>query len=327
LETNSDKRIALTGASGHLGYVVHKLLERDGVKQRVFLRKPVDYIDTPDIVIGSLEDESTIAELVRDCQTVIHCAGKVWPRTGRNEHVLDVNYGITRRIFKIAAQEEVRHFIYISSIHSMINPTNEKVLDENVALVEDDRLAYDFSKAESERFLREQNSMKVTILSPTAIIGPGDHYLHGMNQLFRRIIRKQLPVLTSGGFNVVDVRDVAGAALSAARSEKEGKFMVGGSFITMADLAHKYGEVTGLKVTKRVVPPWMMRLAAWLSIPIDRMFRKPLAFNEYSVKTLLEGHHNISSARAKDELGHSHRPLEQTLKSVHSWLTEQKMDL
>ncbi|MCP4123381.1 MAG: NAD-dependent epimerase/dehydratase family protein [Bacteroidetes bacterium] len=327
MDTLKQHQTALTGVSGHLGYVIHKMYERDGHPHRVFLRKEVDYINHEDTVIGTLYDEPTIKSLVKDCHTVIHCAAKVWPRTGRNQHVLDVNYGITKRLFEIAEQEGVRHFVYISSIHSMIIPLSQSIFNEEAELVSDDRLAYDYSKATSERFLSEQRSMKVTILNPTGIIGPGDHYLHGMNQLFKRIINKRLPVITSGGFNVVDVRDVARAAISAAKTGREGKFMVGGKYITMVDLASKYGAVNGLKVTKWIMPPWMMRLAAWISIPIDRLFRQPLAFNEYSVKTLLEGHRNISSARAKEELGHSNIPLEQSLKSVHSWLTEQKIDL
>jgi dihydroflavonol-4-reductase len=257
--------IALTGTSGHLGMVVQKMLVSDGISHRVLLRRPVDYIHSGDIVYGDLEDGSVRRALLEQSQTVIHCAAKVWPRTGRNASVIHTNYELTRALFEDAVQAGVQHFIYISSIHSMVAPPPDSVFDESAGLSEDPNRPYDFSKAESERFLRRRTEMRVTIINPTAIIGPGDHYFRGMNQLFTRLYRGRLPAVTAGGFNIVDVRDAARAILTTAVKQQEGKYILTGSYYEILELARKYADLTGRKVPSLIIRPGWMRF--WRAYP------------------------------------------------------------
>jgi dihydroflavonol-4-reductase len=320
------QKIALTGASGHVGYVTHRFLLAKNLLHRVLLRQPNSNIQNVETIAGDLSNKDTLAEFVKDCSTVIHIAGIVWPSKLRNKDVVEVNVDGTKRLFDTAKQAGIKHFIYISSIHAM-QETNAPVLDETGNLWDDERIVYNYSKAAAERYLVQQTDMKITILNPTAIIGAGDFYLHGMNQIFQKIEHKKLPMVVSGGYNVVDVKDVAKAICYAAHHEIEGKFMIAGEYVSMKELVRLYGEVNQIKVTQTALSPTAMKILAKLASPIEKIMNKPLALNTYSVETLLHGHHNISNKKAKEHLGFSNRPLAQTLQDIHAWLTHKTFSI
>ena len=127
-------KIAMTGASGHLGYILHQLLKSEGLDQRILLREKVDHLKYEDSVIGDLEDPESLRALCKGCHTLIHCAAIVWPRIGKNRRVQHVNYELTKSLYQIAADSGVKHFIFISSIHSMKVPSKDSTFDETAEL-------------------------------------------------------------------------------------------------------------------------------------------------------------------------------------------------
>ena len=319
-------KVAVTGVSGHVGYVTHLLLKQHNIQRRYLLREPVEYIQNEDCVIGNLATEDALEQLVKDCTTVIHIAGIVWPSFKKNKNVFDVNYQGTKKLFEIARKNGAKHFIYISSIHAFQESKSE-VLDESTPLCENSNIPYNFSKAESERFLNQQKDVKITILNPTAIIGAGDFYINGMNQIFKKIEQNKLPMVVEGGYNVVDVKDVANAIINAVRQQKEGKYLIAGNYITMYELAQLYGKINQLKVTKRVLGKTAMRTLAKLASPFEAFTKKPISLNTYAVDTLLHGHQNISNKKAEKALGFSVRPIEQTLRDIHCWLNKKEISV
>lgn len=319
-------KVAVTGVSGHVGYVTHLNLKKLGIERRYLLREPAEHLLGEDCVAGSLSSEKALEELVQGCTTVIHIAGIVWASNRKNQMVYEVNFEGTKRLFEIAKKNGVEHFIYISSIHAF-QETKNSVLDETIPLCVDETVSYNFSKAASERYLNQQTEMKITILNPTAIIGAGDFYLNGMNQIFQKIETKKLPMVVEGGYNIVDVKDVAKAIVYAAQNQIEGKFLLGGNYITMKELAQRYGEVNQLKVTNRVLKARWMKLLANFAAPFERFFAKPIALNPYAVATLLEAHQNISSEKAKAQLHLTQQPIENTLRDIHQWLNHKTIEI
>ena len=318
----------MTGASGHLGYVVYRTLLKEPWSLNLLLRQPVDYLDDHNFftVYGRLEARAALVRLVDDCDAVIHMAAKVWPTFLPNERVNKINYECARDLYQIAMEQGVKHFVFVSSIHSMITP-DEDVLDEDTSLYTGRKKPYDKAKADMERFLKDQDEDTYTILNPTAVIGPGDRYLRGMNQMFQRIEQDKLPMVTAGGFNVVDVRDVALAIKQVVADKITGKFMLGSKYFEIKELAQLYGQLNGLKVTNKVLGKRMMRFVAANAAAVERLKKQPVALNRYAVETLLEAHQNISSQRAKDTFAWEVRPIEETLKDIHLWFGEEKFKL
>jgi len=168
--------------------------------------------------------------------------------------------------------------------------------------------------------------MKITIINPTAIIGPGDKTLRAMNQLFYLIFRDKLPLLTSGGFNVVDVRTVADALINAILLNKTGKYIVAGNYYSIKELAVLYGKVNSTRTGRVVMPAWLMRMISLLLTPIEYLVKKPFPLNRYAVDSLLNAHPNISSERSFKDLELTPIQIEQTLRDIHSWFKRKSND-
>ena len=77
---------------------------------------------------------------------------------------------------------------------------------------------YDYSKAMAERLVRDCSSDRLCtkIIYPTAVIGPNDYNLSLFGSAILKMAKGRLPVLVAGGYDWVDVRDVAWAAVEAA---------------------------------------------------------------------------------------------------------------
>lgn len=314
--------IALTGATGHVGYVLHKYLLNEGLDHKVLVRKKTNRIAKVKQVVGDLSDEKSLQEFVKGAKTIIHSAGIVYPRYGENKEVFNVNYTYAKKLFLLAKEADVKHFIFISSIHSMVIPTGG-IFDETAALVTDPNKSYDYSKAEMERFLNQQKGIKITILNPTSIIGGGDFYFNGFNQLFKMIHHYRIPILTKGGFDVIDVKDVAKSCIFAAKNEVEGKYILGSTYISIPYIAKMYGNIANKLITPLKLSTRFMKMLATFTDFVDKFSKSPLPTNSYSINTLLELKNPISHQKAMDNLGLNPKVIHNSLQDIHKWIESQ----
>jgi dihydroflavonol-4-reductase len=159
----------------------------------------------------------------------------------------------------------------------------------------------------------------VVILYPSAIIGPCDYRQGFPNAGLLAICEGRLWALVEGGFNWVDVRDVAEGALRAAEHAPAGaKYILSGHWASLHDLAELAREITGVPVPRLVFPMWVARIGAPFVAAACRLAgRRPL----YTSAALqpLDGNGEISHARAARELGYQPRPLRETVVDTLQW--------
>ena len=60
------------------------------------------------------------------------------------------------------------------------------------------------------------------ILIPSALLGPNDYKLSAANAYILQVARGEVPGLVNGGYDWVDVRDVAAAAVRAEQAATSG---------------------------------------------------------------------------------------------------------
>src|SRR5690606_2738302 len=153
---------------------------------------------------------------------------------------------------------------YFSSVHAFSEFPLDVPLDETRPLAFNSRMVYDQTKAEAMdlafRFAAEKN-MEVLALCPTAVIGPFDFEPSLTGQMLLDFYRRKIPVLVPGGFDWVDVRDVADAAVAALRKGRSGEaYLLSGNYATMTGLAERIHKITGKPVPKLIAPGWLLRL-------------------------------------------------------------------
>jgi dihydroflavonol-4-reductase len=182
---------------------------------------------------------------------------------------------------------------------------------------------YDYSKA-----IGEQNILKmkggggpeVVIIRPSAVLGPFDFKISEMGKALIDFYRGKVPALPEGGFDFVDVRDVAGAIVAAIDKGNDGEiFLVTGKYYRMQELSATIRNVMGIKTPALVIPYNLLR---W-SLPFIKLFAKITGaapvFTLSSINTLKFGHPNMSHQKAALKLNYNPRPLEESIREFYDW--------
>ncbi len=132
-------------------------------------------------------------------------------------------------------------------------------------------------------------------------------------------------MLVKGGYNWVDVRDVADAAIrSVGKGRKGEKYILSGNYADLTVLSATAGKITGKKTPSMTAPVFLAKLALPFLGVYYSMFNGKSIYTSQSLNLLINSPKNISFEKAKKELGYIPRPLEQTLSDTFIWYQENK---
>jgi len=290
-------------------------------------KQPIDFnAEGLELVKGGLFDEGSLNELVKDCDCVIHCAGKISINSNKDPSVYITNVIGTKNIFNAAKRANVRRFIYISSIHAFCQiPTTSK-LDETRAYCTDKACAYDRSKNIAQQYVLQPAiaQMETIALNPTAIVGPFDLKPSLMGKAIMDIYNRKVPSLIEGGIDFCDVRDVAAATVQAIQKGRtEQAYLLSGKWHSLAELQEVIIHIRGDKKRIPILPAW----TAYLGLPAIQLlasFKKqtPLYTRE-SIDALVYSNKKISNEKAAEELGYTCRPMKESVADAIACYKEQ----
>ena len=134
----------------------------------------------------------------------------------------------------------------------------------------------------------------------------------------------KLPLTVRGGYDFVDVRDVAKGILACSESGEPGKgYILSGHYITIRKMLQLVGKAAKLKYHPICLPLSLAKLAAPYYERRSLKDRKPLFFTPYSV-AVLASNGQFSHAAASECFAYQPRPMEKTLWDMTVWLMEQK---
>jgi len=322
-------RVAVTGAAGHLGGVVVRQLVAAGAAVRVLVHEdrraiaglPVETLD------GDLRDPDAVARLVAGCERVLHLAAVISLEPRHAALMQEINVDGVRTVVAACRAAGVRRMVHASSIHAFSALPADEPVDETRGPAEPGAPAYDRSKAAGEVVIREAVAagQDIVTVNPTAIIGPYDFRPSPMGEVLLDLYHRRLAGLVAGGFDWVDVRDVATSVLAAAeRGAPGGRYLLPGAWRSLVDLATIVEAATGVKRPRMVSPMWLARAAAPFAVGWAKLARRRPLFTPVSLAAL-RGHKQVSGARAIAELGHAPRPLDATIRDAFAWFGEQGM--
>jgi len=219
----------------------------------------------------------------------------------------------------------VRRLVHFSSIEALADTPHHLPVDETRPLIGHVGSPYARSKAAGEAIVRQATTqgLDAIILNPTAMIGPHDYRRSYSNAGLLAICGGRLPALVEGGFNWVDVRDVAAGAIRAEEQAAAGRrYILGGHGASVQELAMLAHEINGVRVPGLICPMWLARLAAplvtaWCAVTGGRALLTSAGLRP------LRGNRHISHALAERELGYRPRPLRDTVADTLRWFEEQ----
>lgn len=322
----------ITGANGFLGNNIVRLLEKNNENEIRALVLPNDKIDAlkglkcekflGDVTkIETLKDIFNIDESVKEKINiyVIHCASIVYLDSKYNERVYQVNVEGTKNIIKKTKEINAK-LIYVSSVHAIEEKLNHEVMDENASFDPDKIVGlYAKTKAETTRYVFNEvknNNLNACVVFPSGLLGVNDFTNTNMTVLIKKILNEKVPLLTEGGYDFVDVRDVARGVINACTKGKKGEgYILSGEYVTIkktADLVCEYGKA---KPIKKVISIKMVKNIACLFELYYRLRKTTPLFTRYSLYTL-NANSNFTNAKAKKDLDYQTRNIKCTIKDL-----------
>ncbi|MDI9629247.1 MAG: NAD-dependent epimerase/dehydratase family protein [Acidobacteriota bacterium] len=321
----------VTGASGFLGNtLVRALLER---QQRV--RACIAEPELPASLAGldceitrlDLTDLASVAAAFAHSSAtpafVVHCAGIVSTAAKASPMLHRVNVDGTASVIVACRSAGVNRMAFISSVHAIPepNPPGTIVEIDDPAGFDPDLVVgpYARSKARATALVLEATDLWRVVIHPSGLIGPYDFGDTYMTRMVRDAATGKLPAVVDGGYDFVDVRDVAAGIISALTCGTPGRcYILSGGYFEVAKLVHDVCLLTGQRPPIKV-PLWLAKACAPAAeLAARRRNVKPL-FTGYALRTL-NSPSEFSHQRATTELGYGTRPMSQTLADTVAWL-------
>jgi len=322
-------RVVVTGASGHLGANLVRLLLERGDRVRVLIHRngrPFEGLDV-ETARGDLLAPDSLRDAFAGMEVVYHLAGLVSILGDAGGAVPAVNVAGAGNA-AVASLACGARMVHCSSVHAFDLAAGSGPLDESAPRVPADSLrhsAYDRSKADGERLVREAigRGLDAVVVHPTGVIGPWDFEPSRMGRFFVRLWKGTLPALVHGAFDFVDARDVAGGLVAAAERGRRGEsYLLGGRFCRIAEIAAVAAGITGRHYARPTLPMWMARLGVpFMRLAAAAARTEPL-YTAESLAVLRAGR-PVDCAKAAGELGFASRPLEESVADVYRWFGAQ----
>ena len=335
-------KVAITGATGHLGGLIVRELQARHHTIKALVRSPddcrgrsgaeseVELFALPptnisiEFVKGDLSDESALTQLMRGCDALIHCAAIISIDGDMKGLVHNTNVDGTRRVMEAAKAVGINRVIHISSIHAYQQLPVDEVLDEHRAKATYKSFAYDRSKKEGQEIaLSYAHEMDVLVMNPTSVIGPFDFKPSKLGQAIINMLSGKLPFVFKGGFDFCDGRDIANAVVNSLTLGRSGEaYILSGGWCSLKELANTLSILSGKKINPMSLHP----LFGWVGLPFIKgmsmiIKQEPLYTNE-AIVAVTYGNRCISNAKAKAELNYTTRPLKDTLEDTYRWFSE-----
>jgi len=322
-------RVAVTGASGHIGNCLVRELIKSGARVKVLVHhneKDLNNLDV-DIYYGDILKAESLTAWCADVDVIFHCAAIISIDNRNLKKVYETNVTGTQNVIDAAISSGVRKFIHFSSIDALKKISTNQIVDENVPLTDSKKPMYDYSKAMTEKIVLDavKKGLDAVILCPTAVVGPFDFRESFLGQALIKIYKNKIPMLIAGGYNWVDVRDVADAAIRAINSGRRGeKYILSGSFCTLIDLSGLIGKISGKRTPRMLAPVILAKMFCPFYEFFYRITKQKPMYTCQSLDLLIHAPVNISFEKARKELDYNPRSLEDTLRDTLQWYKQNK---
>lgn len=316
------KLFIITGANGHLGGTIVRMLSRKQIQVRglVFGEKKEQDTENIHYYNGDVRDIDSLRPLFLGCENmetvVIHTAGII----DISNHVSPELYNVngTKNILQLCREYQVKRLVYVSSVHAIPEQKRGKVTGEIGEFSPDAVIGgYAKTKAEATRAVLKaaEEGLDAVVVQPSGILGPYDRSGNHLVQMVSEYLRGTLPACVKGGYDFVDVRDVAEGCLLAAEKGRKGEcYILSDRYCEIREVLEIAGNVSGKKKLP-VLPLWMAKMAApFIQLHARRKKRRPL-YTAYSLHVLGTGE-RFSHRKATEELGYHPRDLRVTIRDM-----------
>jgi dihydroflavonol-4-reductase len=330
------KKLALvTGANGHLGNNLVRLLIEKGIPVRASVRniknkEPFAGLNC-EVVQADITDKQSLINALQgiDVFYAVGAVFKLWAKDPKKE-IYDINLQGTKNTIEAAAEAGVKRIVYVSSIAA--TDFSQLPIKENNGYNPDRRDMYFNSKNDGEKLafeLAKKHNIELVAILPSAMIGSEAFLpLSVSYNVIDLILKKQIPIETKITLNWIDVKDVAEGCYLAATKGKNGEryILANEKCMSIKDTTKIAQELfpeleiklpTAVPKAALFVISWFMEIGSKLSGRAPLLTTKDIA-----IFSGLQQDFDISKART--ELGFNPKTPTQAVKEAMQYLQKKK---
>lgn len=323
------KLTLITGATGFIGSHLTKLLLEKGEKTRVIVRNPaklkafaLDRKNHLEVVKGDLLRREDIPAALDGVDRLYHTAGFISTYPKDKEKVERLNVDITTNLFEECGKTELNKIVYLASIFALGGGNREPADEDTPYNLEGLDVAYARAKRNAELYVGDKirEGLPVVRVYPCYCYGPGD--LNNSNsRLLLTYLNRKLPGYIQGGQNVMDVRDTArGLYLGMTKGKIGEKYIIGGENLSYNEIFSLLEEITGYPKPKIRISRGIGKILGHLN---QKVSSSPRIDKESA--ELMGYYWYYNDTKARKELGHSSRPVADTLRDAIQWICSRDM--
>jgi dihydroflavonol-4-reductase len=316
----------VTGATGFLGEHLCRVLVEQGHIVRGLARSRSHVLADLGVehVRGDVLSGDELDRGLDGTNAVFHLAGAVSRDPNDAQRMMRLHVDGTRRVLDRMAAAGIKRMVLASTSGTIGVSKDEAIIDETAPYAEEIVCGWPYyaSKIFQERLAFEHGArlgIEVVSINPSLLLGPGDRRLSSTGDV-RKFLKRQIPVIPSGGMSFVDARDAALATAAALERGRAGeRYLLGGPNWTMKEFFARLGRIA------KVAPPVLKLPASWNKFGaslVDELYRwrdREPPVDRISVE-MAEHYWWIDSSKAAAELGFEARDPQLTLNDTVAYL-------
>jgi dihydroflavonol-4-reductase len=317
----------VTGATGFIGSAVVRRLLARGRAVRCLVepgadRRNLTGLDV-EVVEGDIGDRRAVASALVGVTSLFHLAAiyKIW--LPDNRAMYDVNVEGTKTVLFAALEAGVARVVHTSSIAAVGLSSPDGTLSDETTEFNHWALASHYIRS---KWLSERDAMRfaaeglpVVVVNPAFPFGPRDRAPTPTGRFIVEALRGRVPGYLEGGFNAVDVDDVAEGHVAAEERGRVGeRYILGCHNVTYKEFYDAVASVAGLPPIRRRLPTPLVVGAAWVAEKLGDLTRRE-PFITYDSARYATRKVWFDCSKAQRELGLARTPLVDTIGRAVEW--------
>jgi len=318
-------KIFITGGTGFIGKYTTELLSKTSHQLKLLIRKSSNssflYKLNVSVFEGDLSDKRSLADGMKDCDSVINIAGHYTFWEPDNNIYSEVNIIGTKNVMECALELGVKKIVHISTAGIFGKPRDDPFAEESpVGSIQYSE--YFRTKYEAEKIvwhLYREKRLPVVVIYPVCVLGAGDTKASG--RYIHDLINRKLPatIFNKHIFTFVYVKDVAHAIVNALEKENNigQKYLVGNFRYTWGEINKTISEISGVPLPIFKLPDALTMMNAFFLTGLANLIKKPplwgMALDQMKV---MKAGFSVDGGKAEKELGIKYTPIRVALQEA-----------
>ncbi|GAA4273431.1 NAD-dependent epimerase/dehydratase family protein [Aquimarina gracilis] len=276
-----------------------------------FAKKDQTVFDTIDWVKGDITDIPSLTDAFEGVTHVYHCAAWITFNAKHYKNLRKVNIEGTANIVNLCLVHHVKKLCYVSSIATLEEDPAVSFIDETAEWnPETQKSVYAITKygAEMEVWRGTQENLKVVIVNPGIIIGPG--YFNGGSGFMFKKIHAGMKYYTTGTTGYVAVTDVINIMHQLMTGNHQNqRYIVVAENLSYKDAFTKIALALNKPAPTKEATSFLLYVAYYLQLVSHFLFRTKRSIFKSSIRSALSNSF-YKNDKVKEELNYTFSPVD-----------------